>query len=181
MYFVMYSAFSFSCNTMLLYTFSERTVTVCLTVSPFSSSFFAFPEPVCFFFLSTQFTEAMEWLPDSPGGHPGASGASPGGGWVKCHCGGWFPLMKYQYFTLLIYCRLTKHDTILSKLGNVYVSVAAFSSPCDDKKQDGDRRYNRFLLHYKKKKGIMILFCPAKTESSCYTAQALNLKKKKTV
>lgn len=102
-----------------------------------SSADSSFP-PHLFLFLSLYFSSSFQsiywvtsWL---PGGHPGASGASPGGGWVKCRCGRWFPLMKYQYFTPLIYCRLTKHDTILSKLGNVYVSVSPVFSPCDDKK-----------------------------------------------
>lgn len=40
-----------------------------LQLSPFfPSSFFSFPQPV--FFLSTQFTEAMEWLPGSLGVAP---------------------------------------------------------------------------------------------------------------
>lgn len=38
--------------------------------------------------------------------------------WVKNHCGGWFPLIKYHYFTVNYYL-LPKHDTISSDLRNV--------------------------------------------------------------
>ena len=100
--------------------------------------FFFFFSPSMFFSFHSIYSSVgvTSWLPR---GRPGASGASPGGAWVKFRCGGWFPLMKYQYVTLVIYCRLTKHDTILSKLGNVFVCVSAVFSPCDDIKARMER------------------------------------------
>jgi len=111
---------------------------------PFLDHSFPFLNPCVFFsFHSIYWSDGVtSWL---PGGRPAAPGVSPGGGWVKCRCGGWFPLMKYQYFTWLICCRLTKHDTILSKLGNVDAFICAVLSPCDDKKR---QRHHRLPLHY---------------------------------
>lgn len=107
--------------------FLESRVTIfsCLHLFP-PQSMFLFP------FRSIYWSDGVtSWL---PGGRPRASGVPPGGGWVKCRCGGWFPAMKYQYFALRIYCRLTKHDTVSSRLGNA--SLSAVLSSCDDKKHE---------------------------------------------
>lgn len=107
---------------------------------------FLFPGQVCFFFSFHSIYWSDGVTSCLPGGRPGASGVSPGGGWVKCRCGGWFPLMKYQYFTLLIYCRLTKHDTILSKLGEcLCLRLCSFLPLVMTESMNRDKRYHRFL------------------------------------
>lgn len=118
--------------------------------------FFFFPS--MFFYLPLNLLKRWsDFL--APHGSPGASGESPGGAWVKFRCGGWFPLMKYQYVTLVIYCRLTKHDTILSKLGNVFVCVSAVFSPCDDIKAWTERG-DSTVFHCAIKK-LIIIYCSA--------------------
>lgn len=54
--------------------------------------------------------------------------------------------MKYQYVTILSHCHLTKHDTILSKLGEPVVLT---------KDMNRDKRYGRFPLHSWKMKTEM--------------------------
>lgn len=74
-------------------TLCERTVTL-----PVSSSVYSSLQPL-FLFSFHSIYRGDGVTSCLPGGSPAASGASPGGGWVKCCCGGWSPLMKYQYFT----------------------------------------------------------------------------------
>lgn len=116
-------------------------------VSTFSSSSFSFPHPLFFYSFHSIYwsDEVTSWI---PWGRPRTSGASPGGGWVKCRCGGWFPLMKYQYVTLVIYSCLTKHDTILSKLGNVYICLCSFSFLVMTKSNKTELKENGLLRAY---------------------------------
>lgn len=140
-------------NTPFLYSRSVTRLLIYFIIFFFS--------PACFFpFHSIYSTVGVtSWLPR---GRPGASGESPGGVWVKFRCGGWFPLMKYQYVTLVIYCRLTKHDTILSKLGNVFVCASAVFSPCDDIKAWRERGDSTVFHCAIKKINYNIWFGPMK-------------------
>lgn len=67
------------------------------------------------------------WPPEGAGGRSPRSALHASGS-VKCRCGRRLPLMKYKYFTCL-----TKNDTILSKLGDVQVSISAVVSHRDEK------------------------------------------------
>lgn len=92
-----------------------------------------------FFFLLLSF-HSIYWSDTVtcrlPGGCLGTSDRLPGGGGVKWRRGGWFHLIKYQYFTPLIQWRLTKHDTISSKLADVCGSASTVSSCFGDRHRD---------------------------------------------
>ena len=53
------------------------------------------------------------------------------------------PLMKYQYFTAVISCRLTKHDTISSKLVVECLYLCLLSPPFLLKEELGDKRQGK--------------------------------------
>lgn len=104
-----------------------------------SSSVFPSPHHPYFFFLLLSF-HSIYWSDTVtcrlPGGCLGTSDRLPGGGGVKWRRGGWFHLIKYQYFTPLIQWRLTKHDTISSKLADVCGSASTVSSCFGDRRRD---------------------------------------------
>lgn len=117
-------SFSFFCNTTFLYRFCERTDTPLNCLLLFFRNVL-FPSLCVFFpFHSIYWSDGVtSWL---PGVGPELQVCCPEVAELSVTVEGDSRLMKYQYFTLLIYCRLTKHDTILSNLGNVCLCLCSF-------------------------------------------------------
>ena len=162
----MCSAFSFSCNTMFLYTICERSENLFSCLPLFFS-------PACVFFspLYTQFTEAMEWLPGSQGfalqlqvRRPGVAELSVA---VEGDSPWWNINMSPYWFTALWPNMIQYWET-----GECLCLFLCNFLPCDDKKHDDDKKYYRFPLHYKKG-NYYLVFCRSKAENSSYTKNKL--------
>ncbi len=130
---------------------------------PFLHHSFLFPS-LCFFFLSTQFTEAMEWLPGSPGVAPELQVRRPEVAELSVAVEGdspWWNINISPYWFTAVWPNMTQYWANWGMSLSLFVLFVITKG----KKNCTDKRYHRFPLHYKKMK-YYLLFCPTKAESS---------------